>query len=189
MPEDSSLLTPQGCTGSGSARTRIVRKNRRSVTAYYGNTCRADRGGEVFHLGASSDTELRLRVNYLIMANESGKDSADNRSIFQKIIDGDISADRVYEDEHFLAFKDIQPKAPVHFLVVPKKHSPRLDEMLDAQGKEDVGALFEAAVRAARANDVKDYRLVVNLGAGAGQEVFHTHVHVLSYDGKAREVG
>ena len=113
----------------------------------------------------------------------------DNRNIFQKIIDGDVPSERVYEDEHFLAFKDITPKAPVHFLVIPKEHSPRLDEMLDAQGKEDVGALFEAAVRAARANGVEDYRLVVNVGAGAGQEVFHTHVHVLSYEGKAREVG
>ncbi len=116
-------------------------------------------------------------------------DNANEKGIFQKIIDGDISSDRVYEDEDFLAFKDIQPKAPVHFLVVPKKHSPRLDEMLDAQSKEGVGALIEAAIKAARANDVKDYRLVVNVGAGAGQEVFHTHVHVLSYEGKVREVG
>ena len=62
--------------------------------------------------------------------------SEDSRDIFQKIIDGDIPSERVYEDEHFLAFRDIEPKAPVHFLVVPKEHSPRLDEMLDAQGKE-----------------------------------------------------
>ena len=115
-------------------------------------------------------------------------DDTDNRGIFQKIIDGDIPSEHVYEDEHFLAFKDIQPKAPVHFLVVPKTHSARLDEMLDAQGREEVGALVEAAIKTARANGVKDYRLVVNVGAGAGQEVFHTHVHVLSYEGKAREV-
>ena len=113
----------------------------------------------------------------------------DEKGIFQKIIDGDIPSERVYEDEHFLAFKDIQPKAPIHFLVVPKKHSSRLDEMLDAQGREEVGALIEAAVKAARSNDVKDYRLVVNVGAGAGQEVFHTHVHILSYEGDAKEVG
>ena len=122
------------------------------------------------------------------MTDTKGADN-DNRGIFEKIIDGDIPSERVYEDEHFLAFKDIEPKAPVHFLVVPKERSPRLDEMLDAQGKEDVGALFEAAVKAARANGVQDYRLVVNVGAGAGQEVFHTHVHVLGYEGKVREVG
>ena len=94
----------------------------------------------------------------------------------------------MYEDENFLAFKDIQPKAPIHFLVVPKTHSARLDEMLDAQGCEEVGALVEAAIKTARANGVKDYRLVVNVGAGAGQEVFHTHIHILSYEGKAEEV-
>lgn len=121
------------------------------------------------------------------MSNDT--DNTSEKGIFQKIIDGDIPSDRVYEDEDFLAFRDIQPKAPVHFLVVPKKHSPRLDEMLDAQGREEVGALVEAAIRAARANGVEDYRLVVNVGAGAGQEVFHTHMHVLSYEGKAREIG
>lgn len=102
------------------------------------------------------------------------------KDIFQKIIDGDIPAERVYEDDDFLAFKDIAPKAPVHFLVVPKTFSPRLDKMLDAQCAADVGALLEAAVKTARANGLEDYRLVVNVGPGAGQEVFHTHVHIMA---------
>ena len=102
------------------------------------------------------------------------------KGIFQKIIDGDVPAERVYEDANFIAIKDIAPKAPVHLLVIPKTPSPRLDEMLDAQGAESVGALFEAAVKTARANGLKDYRLVVNVGPGAGQEVFHTHVHILA---------
>lgn len=102
------------------------------------------------------------------------------KGIFQKIIDGEIPAERIYEDSDFLAFKDIAPKAPVHLLVIPKAFSPRLDEMLDAQGAADVGALIEAAVKTARANGLRDYRLVVNIGAGAGQEVFHTHVHILA---------
>lgn len=102
------------------------------------------------------------------------------KGIFQKIIDGEIPAERVYEDDDFLAFKDIAPKAPVHLLVIPKAFSPRLDEMLDVKGTADVGALVEAAVRTARANGLKDYRLVINVGAGAGQEVFHTHVHILA---------
>ena len=75
--------------------------------------------------------------------------------------------------------KTSSPKRRFTSLVVPKTHSARLDEMLDAQGREEVGALVEAAIKTARANGVKDYRLVVNVGAGAGQEVFHTHVHVL----------
>lgn len=101
-------------------------------------------------------------------------------TIFQKILDGEIPATKVYEDENFLAFKDIAPKAPVHLLVIPKRASPRLDEMLEAQGANAVGALLEAAVKTARVNDLGDYRLVVNVGPGAGQEVFHTHVHILA---------
>lgn len=102
------------------------------------------------------------------------------KGIFQKIIDGEIPAERVYEDAQFLAIKDIAPKAPIHLLVIPKIFSPRLDEMLDAQGAGDVGALMGAAIKTARANGLKDYRLVVNVGPGAGQEVFHTHVHILA---------
>ncbi|ADI15838.1 histidine triad nucleotide-binding protein [Truepera radiovictrix] len=102
------------------------------------------------------------------------------KGVFQKIIDGEIPAERVYEDEEYLAFKDIAPKAPVHFLVISKKHSPRLDEMLDAEGPEAVGGLMAAAVRTARHNGLTDYRLVINVGPGAGQEVFHTHVHILA---------
>ena len=108
------------------------------------------------------------------------------KGIFQKIIDGEIPATKVYEDDDFIAIKDIAPKAPVHLLVIPKALSPRLDEMLDAQGSGDVGALFEAAVKTARANGLEDYRLVVNVGPGAGQEVFHTHVHIMAgWDGPA----
>lgn len=101
------------------------------------------------------------------------------KSIFQKIIDGEIPATKVYEDDGFIAIQDIAPKAPVHLLVIPKTPSARLDEMLDTQGVGDVGALFEAAVKVARAQGLEDYRLVVNVGPGAGQEVFHTHVHIL----------
>ncbi len=102
------------------------------------------------------------------------------KGLFQKIIDGEIPAERVYEDDDFVAFKDVAPKAPVHLLVVPKTFSPRLDEMLDAQGPADVGALLEAAIKTARANGLHDYRLVINVGPGAGQEVFHTHVHIMA---------
>ncbi len=102
------------------------------------------------------------------------------KGVFQKIIDGEIPAQRVYEDDDFIAFRDIAPKAPVHLLVVPKTFSPRLDEMLDAQGAAEVGALLEAAVKTARANGLHDYRLVINVGPGAGQEVFHTHVHIMA---------
>ena len=61
------------------------------------------------------------------------------KGIFQKIIDGEVPATKVYEDDDFLAIKDIAPKAPVHLLVIPKTFSPRLDKMLDAQGAGEVG--------------------------------------------------
>ncbi|HEX7023078.1 MAG TPA: histidine triad nucleotide-binding protein [Trueperaceae bacterium] len=100
----------------------------------------------------------------------------DTDCIFCKIVRGEIPSTKVYEDEGHITFEDISPKAPVHYLVVPKEHSPRLDAM--APGP--VGSLLEAAVQAAQVLGLDDYRLVVNVGAGAGQEVFHTHVHILS---------
>ena len=100
--------------------------------------------------------------------------------IFCQIIAGKIPADKVYETNHHVAFRDIQPKAPVHLLVVPKTHSARLDEMAAGGNTPVVGELFGTAIEAAEANDLSDYRLVVNVGPKAGQEVFHTHVHVLA---------
>lgn len=98
-------------------------------------------------------------------------------TVFQRIIDRDIPADIVFEDADFLAFRDIAPRAPVHVLVIPKNATARIDEIPTAL---EVGRLVQAAIRVA--NDslgLTDYRLVVNAGAGAGQVVFHTHVHVL----------
>ena len=100
--------------------------------------------------------------------------------IFCKIIAGDIPSDKVFEDDDFLAFKDIQPKAPVHFLVIPKKHSARFDVLAKDEGAAALGELFEAVAKTAEVNALSDYRIGVNVGAKAGQEVFHTHVHILS---------
>lgn len=100
--------------------------------------------------------------------------------IFCAIVAGRVPATRVFEDEEFIAFKDIRPKAPVHYLVVPRRHTERLDELADIAGQEGLGALFDAAVRSARATGLSDFRLAVNVGEAAGQEVFHTHVHVLA---------
>ena len=102
-----------------------------------------------------------------------------NDCIFCKIVAEDIPATKVFEDDAYLAFEDIQPKAPVHYLVIPKAHSSRLDTLLGDEGAGALGDLLAAAVKTAEANDLSDYRLGVNVGAGAGQVVFHTHVHVL----------
>ena len=100
-------------------------------------------------------------------------------TLFTKIINRDIPADIVYEDDHCIAIRDIAPKAPTHLLVVPKKPIPRL---VDA-GEEDkalLGHLMLAAAEIARRAGVGDaFRLIANNGAEAGQTVFHLHLHIL----------
>jgi histidine triad (HIT) family protein len=98
-------------------------------------------------------------------------------TIFEKIIAREIPSIIVFEDADFIAFKDINPKAPVHVLCVPKRASSRLDEITDPA---DLGQLFQTAIHVAKESlGLTDYRLAVNVGAGAGQIVFHTHVHIL----------
>ncbi|ADV67677.1 histidine triad nucleotide-binding protein [Deinococcus maricopensis] len=98
-----------------------------------------------------------------------------DKTIFQRIIDREIPSDIVFEDDEFIAIRDIAPKAPVHLLVIPKRLSTRVDEIAD---EAEMGRLWLTATRVARAH-LQDYRLIVNVGPGGGQEVFHTHVHVL----------
>lgn len=104
-------------------------------------------------------------------------------TLFTKIIERQIPADIVYEDDICIAIKDIAPKAPVHLLVIPRKPIPRL---VDA-GPEDqtlLGHLMLAAPTIARQAGIADaFRVIVNSGAGAGQTVFHLHLHILG--GKA----
>ncbi|MCH2367232.1 MAG: histidine triad nucleotide-binding protein [Planctomycetes bacterium] len=99
-------------------------------------------------------------------------------TIFQKIIDKEIPADIVYEDEEALAFRDIQPQAPTHVLVIPRKPIANVAAM-DAGDKELLGHLLWVAGEVARQEGLEDYRLVTNNGEGAGQSVFHLHVHLL----------
>jgi len=96
--------------------------------------------------------------------------------IFCKIAGGVIPTPFIYEDEEIVAFRDIQPQAPVHFLAVPRRHVASLKEAQDAQF---LGRLLLAARKAAAKTGLEQYRLVINTGAEAGQSVFHLHVHVL----------
>jgi histidine triad (HIT) family protein len=100
-------------------------------------------------------------------------------TIFQKIIDRQIPAHIVYEDERVLAFRDINPVAPTHVLVIPKKAVAMVAD-LQAEDEALAGALLLAAGKVARQLGLEDYRLVVNNGAGAGQTVFHLHIHILA---------
>ncbi len=99
-------------------------------------------------------------------------------TIFGRIARGEIPTELLYEDEQAVAFRDINPQAPVHVLVVPREPIPRLSEASEDQS-ELLGHLLIVARRVAAQEGLEDFRLVVNDGAGAGQTVFHLHVHVL----------
>lgn len=99
--------------------------------------------------------------------------------LFCRIIRGEIPAKKVFEDEHTFAFEDINPQAPTHVLVVPKKHVRGLKEA-STEHAEMVGRCHLVAAKIARQRGVEDgYRTVVNVGPRAGQSVFHLHVHLL----------
>ena len=100
--------------------------------------------------------------------------------LFLKIIDREVPANIIYEDEIALAFEDINPQAPTHILVIPKTHIPKLSDAASSQ-KDILGHLMWATGEIARQLDIEDaYRVVINNGAKAGQSVFHLHLHILS---------
>ena len=100
--------------------------------------------------------------------------------VFCKIIGGDTASSRVYEDDDVFAFRDIHPKAPVHILIIPKKHLSGVSEVT-AENSSLVAKCFEAAAKIAEREKVTDgYRIITNCGAGAGQTVFHLHFHLLA---------
>lgn len=100
--------------------------------------------------------------------------------IFCRIVAGEIPAKIVREDDETVAFRDIDPRAPVHVLVIPRRHIASVNE-LEASDAELVGRLYLAAKEVARAEGVAErgYRLVMNTGPDAGQSVNHIHLHVL----------
>ena len=100
--------------------------------------------------------------------------------LFCKIIAGDIPADIVYESDSAIAFRDINPQAPTHVLVIPRTHIATIND-LDESDKDVVGSLYLAAREIAAQEGIADegYRAVMNCNAGAGQTVFHIHLHVL----------
>ncbi|MBA4420212.1 MAG: histidine triad nucleotide-binding protein [Anaerolinea sp.] len=101
--------------------------------------------------------------------------------IFCKIIAGEIPGQFVYQDEQVVAFRDIHPIAPTHILIAPRKHFDSVHHV-DASDEPLLGHLFTAARLIAEQEKVSQsgYRLVVNTGAGAGQTVFHIHMHLLA---------
>ena len=106
-----------------------------------------------------------------------------NDTIFGKILRGELPSERVYEDDKVLAFKDINPAAPVHILVIPRKHLVNLFdvEMDSEEDKALVGHIMAVAAQVAKEQGLEEsgFRLVLNNGAGVGQTVFHMHAHII----------
>jgi len=100
--------------------------------------------------------------------------------LFCRIVSGEIPAKKVHEDEHLLAFEDINPQAPLHVLVVPKRHVATLND-LQAEDDQLVGEMVRRAAAIAESRGVAagGYRTVFNCNSDAGQTVFHIHLHVL----------
>ncbi len=103
----------------------------------------------------------------------------DEKTIFKKIIDGEIPVDFLHEDEFCLAFNDVSPQAPVHLLVIPKKEIASLEDAT-VEDKELLGHLLLVVQKLARQLGLQaGYRTVINTGADGGQTVFHLHIHLL----------
>lgn len=97
--------------------------------------------------------------------------------IFCKIASGEIPSKFIFENDNIVAFNDINPKAPTHILVIPKKHYENLDDIDDI----DLMAEMLCAIKEiTKKHDIKHYQVVTNNGKGAGQEVFHLHFHIMA---------
>ena len=96
--------------------------------------------------------------------------------IFCKIINGDFGTEFVYEDDNAVVFKDINPKADVHLLVVPKEHVADLNEC----SEELIGKLMSVVKKVTVQEGIKSFKTLINTGKDAGQEVLHLHIHILS---------
>lgn len=100
--------------------------------------------------------------------------------IFCKIVAGEIPSTKVYEDDFVYAFKDINPQAPVHVLIIPKEHIAGSANDITSENSAIIGKIYETAAKIAKELDLKDgYRIVNNCGAHACQTVFHIHFHLL----------
>ncbi|NWF49802.1 MAG: histidine triad nucleotide-binding protein [Ignavibacteriaceae bacterium] len=102
-------------------------------------------------------------------------------TIFSKIINKEIPADIVFESENVLAFKDINPKAPVHILIIPKTEIPKVTDIKGSEHAALLGEMIDAANKIAKEMGIAEdgFRLVFNCGDNGGQEVYHLHLHLL----------
>ena len=102
----------------------------------------------------------------------------DKETIFSKILKGDIPCDEIYSDEYCLAFRDVQPQAPIHILLIPRKTISSLREA-EEKDKLLLGHLLLIAAKIAKKEGLESWRTVINTGSDAGQTVFHMHLHII----------
>jgi len=118
----------------------------------------------------------------IILARRSSKERGDEMGecLFCKIIAEEIPSKKVYEDDILIAIEDIDPQAPTHLLLIPKKHIPN-SLALREEDKELIGSIFLIANQLAKERGIAEtgFRLVINCNAGAGQSIFHIHFHLL----------
>ena len=102
-------------------------------------------------------------------------------TIFSKIINKEIPAEIVFESENILAFKDINPQAPVHILIIPRTEIPKVTDLNGKEHASLLGEMIDAANKLAKENGIDEsgFRLVLNCGDNGGQEVYHLHLHLL----------
>ncbi len=102
-------------------------------------------------------------------------------TIFSKIINKEIPAEIVFESEEILAFRDINPQAPVHILIIPKLEIPKISDVNSVEHGILVGKMIDAANKIAKEEKISEdgFRLVFNCGKNGGQEVYHLHLHLL----------
>ena len=112
--------------------------------------------------------------------NNGGITIVSEKTIFKRILDGEIPADIVYEDEQCLAFRDINPQAPTHVLIIPKEPIRTIND-IQSKHTELMGKLFLAAAELARKEGIAEegYRVVMNCNRAGGQAVYHIHLHLL----------
>ena len=99
-------------------------------------------------------------------------------TIFSRILQGEIPCEEVYSDEICLAFRDIQPQAPVHILIIPRKKISSMKEV-DEKDSNLLGHLLLVSSKIAKKEGLSDWRTIINTGEKAGQTVFHLHIHIL----------
>jgi len=99
--------------------------------------------------------------------------------IFCKIINKEVDSQIIFEDERIIVFKDIAPRAPIHWLIVPKKHIPTHMDITE-EDLELMGHLHIVTQKVAKEHNIDHYKLIMNCGYEAGQRVFHIHLHLLS---------